>query len=99
MDTIAIRTASSSDVDALTRLAALDEAPVPAGRVLVATIAGELSAAVAVETGESIADPFVPTADAVALLRAHARRLRAEPGARPLAARLGLRHRPLARAA
>ena len=97
MDTLIIRTAVSSDRDALDRLAALDEAVRPAGDLVVATIDGELAAAVSIDNGEAIADPFRRTADAVALLRAHARRQRVtEP--RPLAERLGLR-RPLARTA
>ena len=98
METLIIRTASSSDREALKDLAALDETRMPTGEMLVATIDGELAAAVSVETGEAIADPFRATADAVDLLRTHARRLRVQPGRRPLADRLGLR-RPLARTA
>lgn len=98
MNTLIIRTASSFDRDALTNLAALDETRLPAGEMLVATVDGELTAAVAIDSGEAIADPFRPTADAIALLRAQARRIRVEPGRRPLADRFGLR-RPLARTA
>ena len=98
MDTVIIRSASSADRNALDRLAALDEATVPAGTLLLATVGGRLTAAVSVDSGEAIADPFAPSADAVALLRAHARRLRVDER-RPLAERLGLRGRPLARTA
>ena len=60
------------------RLAILDEKPVPAGGVLVAMQAGELVAALPLDGGEALADPFKPTADAVALLRLRARQLRPE---------------------
>ena len=99
MDTLVIRNATISDREALTLLAALDESRVPAGRMLLATVDGELTAAVAVDSGEAIADPFRSTADAVALLRAQARRVRVGDRARTtFGERLGIR-RPLARTA
>jgi hypothetical protein len=73
--TIAIRLAAPSDAQSLVRLAALDSAPVPAGDVLLAVVDGQAQAALPVEGGRSIADPFHPTAELVALLRARAAHL------------------------
>ncbi|HTU96335.1 MAG TPA: hypothetical protein VMF14_10885 [Solirubrobacteraceae bacterium] len=69
---ITIRPGYADDHTALVRLAALDSAAVPAEPLLVAEVDGELSAALSVADGASIADPFRPTGDIVALLRAHA---------------------------
>jgi len=69
---ITIRPGDAGDQLALRRLAALDSAPVPAQPLLVAELDGELSAALSLHDGTSIADPFRPTAQIVALLRAHA---------------------------
>ena len=74
--TVLIRAARGSDGPALRRLAALDSADVPRGAVLVAESDDEVVAAVSVDTGERIADPFRPTADVVDLLEFRARRLR-----------------------
>lgn len=71
---LTIRYAVPADADAV---AALDSQPVPAGDLLVAEVEGELWAAVSLQTGRAIADPFRPSADAVALLRARARQLAA----------------------
>jgi len=69
---LAIRTAEPSDARALARLAALDSQPLPAGPLLVAEQDGELVAARALESGATIADPFRPTAHALAVLAAAA---------------------------
>jgi hypothetical protein len=74
---VTVRPADDADRDALRRLAGLDSAEVPPGRLLVADSGGELRAAVAIDTGVAIADPFHPTADLVALLRARALQLKA----------------------
>jgi hypothetical protein len=66
--TIAPRTAQPSDCPALNQLAILDSAKTPAGQVLLAEVDVELRAAVSLETGQAVADPFRPTADLVALL-------------------------------
>ncbi len=69
---ITIRPGYAGDERALIRLAALDSAPgVPPGPLLVAEVDGELSAALSLSDDTSIADPFRPTAEIVALLRAH----------------------------
>ena len=73
LPTIQIRVAGRDDDAALLRLAALDSAPAPHGEVLVAVIDGEVLAALALDSGRAIADPFRHTADLVELLhtRAH----------------------------
>jgi hypothetical protein len=93
---VLIRAARGSDGPALERLAALDSAPMPAGSLLLAEADGRLVAAVEPTSGEAIADPFLPTADVVALLQ-----LRAAGSGRPrgFAERFGLRPEPRARLA
>ncbi|MQA74764.1 MAG: hypothetical protein GEU88_10570 [Solirubrobacterales bacterium] len=73
---LTIREAAVEDRDAVLRLAQRDSATVPAGRLLVGEVDGELRAAVALAGGEAIADPFRPTAELVALLRARAAQIR-----------------------
>jgi hypothetical protein len=75
--TVVIRAARGSDGPALRRLADLDSRDhVPAGDLLVAEADHEVVAALSVDTGERIADPFRRTADVVDLLAYRARRLR-----------------------
>jgi hypothetical protein len=70
---LTVRPAQYSDYDALERLAALDSArPLAGGQVLVAEVDGRLVAAVSLHDGRAIADPFVPSAEAVEILRVHA---------------------------
>jgi hypothetical protein len=95
---VLIRAARGSDGADLDRLAALDSAHLPAGELLVAESDGNLVAAIDLETGSAIADPFRPTSDVVALLELRAARLNGA-GRRGLAERLGLRAAPRARAA
>ena len=73
---VSIRGFSDRDIEAVRLLAALDGKPLPTGGVLVAERAGELVAALPIEGGDALADPFTPTADVVALLRLRARQLR-----------------------
>ena len=75
--TVVIRAARGSDGPALRRLAALDSRPLPEGAVLVAEADDEVVAALSVDTGAKVADPFRRTADVVDLLAYRARRLRA----------------------
>jgi hypothetical protein len=74
--TVVIRAARGSDGPALRRLAELDSREVPTGEVLIAETDDELVAALSVETGERVADPFRRTADVVDLLAYRARGLR-----------------------
>ena len=73
MSEITIRKARDEDASALARLAALDEAEVPTGAALLAFVDGELAAARPLGRGEAVADPFVRTTDAIALLDLRAR--------------------------
>jgi hypothetical protein len=75
---LTIRRATAADAFALRRLAAIDSAAPPTGDVLIAEMGNELWAAVAVETGAAIADPFRPSADLVELLRFRAERMRGD---------------------
>jgi hypothetical protein len=68
----AVRRATSADDAALVRLAALDSQPPLAGRVLLAEQHDEPIAALSIDDGRWVADPFRPTAAAVAALRVRA---------------------------
>jgi hypothetical protein len=76
---ISLRRAVSSDAAALDRLAQLDSQRLSAGTYLIAERDGEIIAALAQPSGATIADPFVPSADAVALLRQWAKQRTALP--------------------
>ena len=69
---IAIRPAGEQDRAALERLAALDSAAEPRGSVLLAEVDGEPVAALRLDDGHAVADPFRRTRDVVALLRTRA---------------------------
>jgi hypothetical protein len=68
---IKIRQATSHDAFALRRLALLDDSPALRGDVLLAEEAGELRAAISLENGRAVANPFARTADLVDMLRMH----------------------------
>jgi len=90
VETLTIRMAVPADATALRRLAELDSAPPPkAVAMLVAEMGGEMRAAVPVDGGRAIADPFEPTAELVAILEQRARQLR------PVPRRAARRWRPL----
>lgn len=72
---ITIRQATSDDAFALRRLALLDDRAALHGDVLLAEQAGEVRAAVSLESGRAIANPFAPTAALVEMLRAHSRQV------------------------
>jgi hypothetical protein len=78
---VRVRHFAERDIDGIRQLAALDEKPVPIGAVLVAEQAGELVAALPLDGGDALADPFKPTADIVALLQMRARQLEKANGA------------------
>jgi hypothetical protein len=81
---LVLRRSASWDAAALTRLAQLDGAPSPTGPMLVAELSGEIVAAVPIDGGRAIADPFRPTAALVELLHARTRLLAEAPAARRL---------------
>jgi hypothetical protein len=74
-DTVTIRRAGSQDGVALNLLAMLDSKRPLVGPTMVAESGGLVLAAIALEDGRVVADPFFPTADLVALLRARADRV------------------------
>ena len=71
-DTLTIRRADAADAGALVRLAALDSASPPTGEALLAEVGDELWAAVEIDSGAAIADPFRPSGELVELLRLRA---------------------------
>jgi hypothetical protein len=72
-DTITIRSAVAADSAALRRLAELDSRRPLRGSVLIAEVGGVAVAARSVDDGRTAADPFVATAEAVAMLNVRAR--------------------------
>ena len=70
--TVELRIATAEDGWAMRRLAALDDAPMLEGRVLIALEDGVAVAAISLADGRVIADPFVLTEHAVAMLRLRA---------------------------
>lgn len=71
-DAVTMRRATAADAARLRALAQLDDKRLPTGPFLVADVAGEIVAAVSIPTRIAVADPFRPTADAVAMLRLRA---------------------------
>ena len=69
---LVLRRATFADAWQLWRLAHRDSRPLPWGPLAVAEVDGELVAAVSASTGESIAEPFRPTAAIVELLKRYA---------------------------
>jgi len=82
MKNLTIRGATAADEFAVRRLSALDSAFPPTGYVLLAEMDDELWAALSIDTGHAVADPFRPSADLVELLRFRAERPSAEQPAR-----------------
>jgi hypothetical protein len=75
-EALTIRLSVPADTPALRRLAQLDSAPPPeCVPMLVAEIDGELHAALPLDGGPAIADPFRRTAELVAMLAERARQL------------------------
>jgi hypothetical protein len=91
------RAAGADDERAVGRLAQLDEMTPPRGDVLLAEVDGRLVAALPLEGGPAIADPFTPTQEIVELLVLRAAALDGDTHQRLRARRLrraasGLRH-------
>ncbi len=70
--TYVIRLAGDADEPALQRLAQLDSAAPVEHPILVGEIEGRVAAALDLDTGRAIADPFLPTAHLCAHLRIRA---------------------------
>jgi hypothetical protein len=90
MKNITVRRSTSSDESALARLAALDSASPPRGPALVAEADSRMLAALPLGSGRPIADPFEPTAEAVALLELRSEQMESANGEKGERAR-GLR--------
>ena len=73
MAPVTIRQATTTDELSLRRLAALDDSAPLRGSVLLAEEGGEIRAALSIENGRSVANPFAPTADLVEMLRMQVR--------------------------
>ncbi len=72
---LTLRYAAAKDAPGLRWLAELDSAETPAGPVLVAEVDGRLRAALPLDGGSPIADPFHKGAELIELLRVRARQL------------------------
>ena len=78
---VALRPVREDDQVVVERLATLDARPAPQGEVLLALVDGEPVAALSLEDGAVVANPFAPTAGAVELLQVRAQRLQSARGA------------------
>lgn len=72
---LVIRLAVVADEPRLRRLAQMDSARPLSGQTLIAEQGGSVVAALSLADGAAIADPFVASADAVAMLRVRAAQL------------------------
>jgi hypothetical protein len=72
---LVIRLAGHEERASLAHLAALDSAPAPAGAVLLAEVEGEPWAALSLDDGRFVADPFRPAGELRPLLAERARQL------------------------
>lgn len=69
VESISIRRAVAADGPAIAQIAELESKPVPTGRPVVALRGGRLAAVLDPDTGAVLADPFLPTAQAVRAAR------------------------------
>ena len=74
-NTLVLRVAQSNETPVVRRLAALDDSRPLDGDVLLALVDGEAVAAVSLDDGRVVANPFLPTADTVKLLSLRASQL------------------------
>jgi hypothetical protein len=79
---VVIRASRADESGALAELALLDDADLPAGPALVAEVNGSIQAALPLEGGRAIADPFRRTSDLVELLEERASQIRRASGRR-----------------
>ena len=87
VETLTIRMAVPADAPALMQLAQLDSSPPPEpAPMLVAEVGGALHAALSLDGGSAIANPFQRTAELVAMLAARVRQLQT-PTPRPVTRR------------
>jgi hypothetical protein len=81
-DRVTVRRAHYGDEAALADLAALDSTRLPEGPMLVAEADSRVLAALPLGSGRPIADPFVPSAHLVELLRMRAEQIEHKPARR-----------------
>jgi hypothetical protein len=91
-DEVELRLCKPLDDPALERLAVLAERPLPAGRLVVALVGGELVAALPLAGGSALADPFRRTRHLLPLLELRAAQLRERRRRIPLVPRFLWRH-------
>jgi hypothetical protein len=72
---IELRLLCAHEARLVRRLAALDDAPALRGQILIALIGGQAVAALSLLDQRVVANPFLPTAESVALLRLRAGQL------------------------
>jgi hypothetical protein len=72
---VTLRSARAEDAEALAALAALDSSHAPSGAVIVAEVAGELWAALSLDDGHAVANPFRPSGELTFRLAERAREL------------------------
>ncbi|HWF25873.1 MAG TPA: hypothetical protein VG275_10520 [Solirubrobacteraceae bacterium] len=77
--TVELRPAGAEEAGIVRDLAALDDAPALEGQVLLALIDGRAVAALSLDDGRVVANPFVPTVKVVAVLRMRAEQLSVVP--------------------
>lgn len=80
---VSLRPLRGDEEPVVARLAALDDQTAPTGPILLALIDDEPVAALALESGAVVANPFLRTDDAVQLLRLRARLLAPSSRRRP----------------
>jgi hypothetical protein len=74
---ITIRHSVDGDRQRVLELSQLDARPAPTGDLLVAEVGGKLWAAVAIDDGAAVSDPFQPSGEVVWLLQMRAEQERA----------------------
>lgn len=79
--TLVLRVARDDEAAVVRQLAQLDDAPTPSGEILLAVLDDEPVAALSLSDGRVVANPFVRTADLVALLRIRATQISPLPRA------------------
>jgi hypothetical protein len=72
---VELRLAGPTEASSVRRLAELDSAPELTGDVVIALVDGDAVAGLSLLDQRVVANPFVPTCDAVALLRLRAKHL------------------------
>lgn len=70
---ITIRAAHADDSRSIARIAGRDSRRVPQGRLLVAVVGADIRAAISLDDGATVADPFHRTAELVEMLRLRSR--------------------------